>query len=60
MGSVWTIRNKEWAALPACGASGGILIIWDSKKLSSEEVVIGSFSVLVKFAMDGCGLFGFM
>ena len=55
MGSVWTIRNKEWAALPACGASGGILIIWDSKKLSSEEVVIGSFSVSVKFAMDGCG-----
>ncbi|WKA01908.1 hypothetical protein VitviT2T_020160 [Vitis vinifera] len=22
MGSAWTIRNKEWAALPACGASG--------------------------------------
>ncbi|KAJ9707044.1 hypothetical protein PVL29_002161 [Vitis rotundifolia] len=55
VGSVWTVRNKDWAALPACGASGGILIIWDSKKLSSEEVVIGSFSVSVKFAMDGCG-----
>ncbi|KAJ9693369.1 hypothetical protein PVL29_012222 [Vitis rotundifolia] len=27
VGSVWTIRNKEWAALSACGASGGILII---------------------------------
>ena len=27
VGSVWTVRNKEWAALPACGASSGILII---------------------------------
>ena len=27
VGSVWLVRNKEWAALPACGASGGILII---------------------------------
>ena len=27
VGSVWTIRNKEWAAFPACGALGGILII---------------------------------
>ncbi|KAJ9701108.1 hypothetical protein PVL29_006452 [Vitis rotundifolia] len=55
VGSVWSVRNKEWAALPACGASGGILIIWDSKKMSSEEVIIGSFSVSVKFLMEGCG-----
>ena len=48
------VRNKEWVALPTCGASGGILIIWDSKKPRSEEV-IGSFSVSVKFALDGCG-----
>ena len=34
----------------------GILIIWDSKKLRSEEVVIGSFSISVKFALDGCEL----
>ncbi|RVW25182.1 Transposon TX1 uncharacterized 149 kDa protein [Vitis vinifera] len=55
VGSVWTVRNKDWVALPASGASGGILIIWDSKNLRSEEVVIGSFSVSVKFALDGCG-----
>ncbi|RVW87777.1 hypothetical protein CK203_043955 [Vitis vinifera] len=55
VGNVWTVRNKEWAALPACRASGGILIIWDSNKLRSEEVVIGSFSVSVKFSLDGCG-----
>ena len=47
------VRNKEWVALPTCGASSGILIIWDSKKLRNEEVVIGSFSVSVKFVLDG-------
>ncbi|RVW64329.1 Transposon TX1 uncharacterized 149 kDa protein [Vitis vinifera] len=57
VGSVWTVRNKEWVALLTCRASGGILIIWDSKNLRSEEVVIGSFSVSVKFALDGCGPF---
>ncbi|KAJ9675680.1 hypothetical protein PVL29_024549 [Vitis rotundifolia] len=55
VGSVWSVRNKEWAALPVCRASGEIMIIWDSKKMSSEEVVIGSFSVSVKFLLDGCG-----
>ncbi|KAL6340733.1 hypothetical protein AAG906_021271 [Vitis piasezkii] len=55
VGSVWTVRNKEWAALLACEALGGILIIWDSKKLCRKEVVIGSFSILVKFVLDGCG-----
>ena len=47
VGGVWMVRNKDWVALPASRASGGILIIWDSKNLRSEEVVIGSFSVLV-------------
>ncbi|RVX21543.1 hypothetical protein CK203_002039 [Vitis vinifera] len=55
VGSVWSVRNKEWTILPACGASGGILIIWDSKKMRGEEVVIGSFSVSVKFLLDGSG-----
>ncbi|RVW29923.1 hypothetical protein CK203_100289 [Vitis vinifera] len=52
VGSVWSARNKDWAALPTSGALGGILIIWDSKKLRREEVVLGSFSVSIKFAMD--------
>ena len=55
VGSVWSVRNKEWAAFPACRASGGILITWDSQKMSNEDVVIGFFSVSVKFLLDGCG-----
>ncbi|RVW83963.1 hypothetical protein CK203_047351 [Vitis vinifera] len=41
VGSVWTFRNKEWAALPMCGAS--ILIAnetVDEKRRSSEEGVV--------------------
>ena len=33
VGSVWSVTNKKWASLPPYGALGGILIIWDSKKL---------------------------
>ncbi|RVW72586.1 hypothetical protein CK203_060085 [Vitis vinifera] len=55
VGSVWTVRNKDWVILPACGASGGILFIWDSKKLCKEEVVLGSFSISVKFALESYG-----
>ena len=54
VGSVWLVRDKGWATLLVCGALGGILIIWDSKKLCNEEVVIGSFSVSIKFLLDGC------
>ncbi|RVX11308.1 hypothetical protein CK203_019756 [Vitis vinifera] len=57
--SVWTARNKDWAALPASGASGGILIIWDSKKLRREEVVLGSFWVSIKFAWTNANYCGY-
>ncbi|RVX07512.1 hypothetical protein CK203_025217 [Vitis vinifera] len=50
-----SLEIRTGLLFPASGASGGILIIWDSKDLRSEEVVIGSFSVSVKFALDGCG-----
>ncbi|RVW83275.1 Transposon TX1 uncharacterized 149 kDa protein [Vitis vinifera] len=53
--SVWTVRNKDWVVFPAFGALGEILFIWDSKKLCKEEVVLGSFSISVKFALDGYG-----
>ncbi|KAL6348507.1 hypothetical protein AAG906_009967 [Vitis piasezkii] len=47
--SVWKGKRVEWAALPACGASGGIVILWDSSKFECTEKVLGSFSVTVKF-----------
>ena len=53
--SLWATRNKAWASLYACEALEGVLIIWNSKKLSSENVVIGFFSISIKFLMDGFG-----
>ncbi|RVX05721.1 Transposon TX1 uncharacterized 149 kDa protein [Vitis vinifera] len=47
--SVWTGKRVEWVALPACGASRGIVILWDSSKFECIEKVLGSFSVTVKF-----------
>ena len=41
--SIWTERDREWTFLPACGASGGVVIIWDSNKFEGIEKVIGSF-----------------
>ena len=50
--SVWKGRSLEWAALSACGASGGIVILWDSIKFKCTEKVLGSFSVTVKLNSD--------
>ena len=55
VGSLRATRNKAWASLYACKASKGVLIIWNTKKLSSENVVIGFFSISIKFLMDGFG-----
>ncbi|RVW17381.1 LINE-1 retrotransposable element ORF2 protein [Vitis vinifera] len=32
--SVWKGKSLDWVALPACGASGGIVILWDSVKFN--------------------------
>ena len=38
----------EWAALPACEASGGVVIMWYSNKFKCIENVVGSFFGSVK------------
>ncbi|RVW78988.1 hypothetical protein CK203_040189 [Vitis vinifera] len=60
VGNVWTVRNKDWVILPACGASGGILFIWDSKKLCKEEVVLGSSRYRSSSPWRAVDLFGFL
>ncbi|RVW60988.1 putative ribonuclease H protein [Vitis vinifera] len=55
--SVWKGRSLEWATLPACGASGGIVILWDSIKFKCTEKVLGSFSITVKLNSDEEGSF---
>ncbi|RVW83303.1 Transposon TX1 uncharacterized 149 kDa protein [Vitis vinifera] len=50
--SIWKGKSLDWVALPACGASGGIVILWDSVKFNCSEKVLGSFSVTVKLNSD--------
>ncbi|RVW19675.1 hypothetical protein CK203_114554 [Vitis vinifera] len=50
--SIWKGKSLDWVALPACGASGGIVILWDSVKFNCSEKVLGSFSVSVKLNSD--------
>ena len=57
VGSVWKGRSKEWVVLLACGASGGVVIMWDSNKLKCTEKLLGSFSVTVKLNFDEEGSF---
>ena len=54
--SVWKDRSMEWVALPTCGASGGIVIMWDSNKFKCIEKVLESSSVKLNFGEEG--LFG--
>ncbi|RVW29710.1 hypothetical protein CK203_105775 [Vitis vinifera] len=35
--SIWKGKSLDWVALPACGASGGIVILWDSVKFNCSE-----------------------
>ena len=51
--SVWKGRSIEWAALPVCGASEGIVIMWDSNKFKCIEKVLESSSVKLNFGEEG-------
>ncbi|RVW26228.1 Transposon TX1 uncharacterized 149 kDa protein [Vitis vinifera] len=55
VGSVWSVRNKGVGCSPGVQGFRRDFNHLDSKKMSSEDVVIGSFSVSVKFLLDGCG-----
>ena len=47
VGSIWRSRFKEWILLPSVGTSGGILLVWDSRRLKVTENLIGDFSVSI-------------
>ena len=39
----------DWAVLEADRTAGGILIMWDKRVLEKVEVMVGTFSGLVKW-----------
>ena len=53
--SLWSYPYVDWAVLEADGTVGGILIMWDKKDLDKLEVMVGTFSVSVKWQGVGDG-----
>jgi len=47
--SLWGARFRGWTFLSSVGRLGGILVMWDDRMVSCLEVVLGSFSMSVKF-----------
>ena len=48
-------RYLNWSALNAKGSVGGILLLWDKRRISLEDSVAGSFSVSCLFRMEEDG-----
>ena len=47
--SLWQCRYVDWLFLGSSGASGGILLMWNSRVVEKIEGAVGYFSVSCKF-----------
>ena len=47
--SLWGGQHVNWSYLGSCGASGGVLVMWDTRVVNKIEEVVGRFSVSCKF-----------
>ena len=47
--SLWSCPYVDWAVLEADQTAGGILIMWDKRVLDKVEVMVGAFSISVKW-----------
>ena len=50
--SVWKSRFKEWLLLPLIGRSGGILMMWDTRRVKITKNLIRDFSISICIRMD--------
>ena len=48
-------RFLNWRVLNAEGSAGGILLLWDKRRISLVDSVVGSFSVSCLFRMEDDG-----
>ena len=51
--SIWSCPYVDWLYLGSDGASGGILLIWNSRVVEKVEEAVGHFSVSCKFKNVG-------
>ena len=47
--SLWGGQHVDSSNLGSCGASGGILLMWDTQLVDKVEEAVGCFSVSCKF-----------
>ena len=47
--SWWGDQHVDWSYLGSCGASGGVLLMWDTRVVNKVEEAMGRFSVSCKF-----------
>jgi hypothetical protein len=47
--SLWGIHHIDWLYLWSIRASGGILIMWDTRVVAKTDDAIGHYSVSCKF-----------
>ncbi|KAK4582883.1 hypothetical protein RGQ29_025877 [Quercus rubra] len=44
--SLWGGQHVDWSYLGSCGASGGVLVMWDTRVVNKIEEVVGRFSLV--------------
>ena len=47
VGSILRSRFKEWLVLPAVGTAGGILVMWDVRRVKVLDSMLGDFSASI-------------
>ena len=47
--SLWGDQHVDWSYLGSCGASGVVLVMWDTRVVNKMVEAVGRFSVSCKF-----------
>ena len=53
VGSIWRSRFKEWLVLLAISSAGGILLMWDVRRVKVRDSLLGKFSASILLVGDG-------
>ena len=51
--SLWGCQYVDWVYLGSLGATGGILVMWDSRVVEKFEEAVGHYSVSCRFKNVG-------
>ena len=54
--SIWGGRWEEWCCLDSVGASGGVVLMWDSRVVEKMDVLVGRWSLSCLFRCVDDGL----